>query len=167
MKREVRIYNVLFPIWLLWLFPQVLIFVLPGNLLIDCLVLTLTLMALKHREKRLVVKQLWWKFWLFGFLADLVGAALLLPAAFLPGVCSDAEWVYDVMGAVMLNPFRDIRALLWVLLAVGISGVCIYLFDKRAMKACVLLTQREKHVVALAMAAVTAPWMFLIPLYLS
>lgn len=37
MKKEVRLYNVLFPIWLLWIFPQVWRFLLPGNLLIDCL----------------------------------------------------------------------------------------------------------------------------------
>lgn len=37
--------------------------------------------------------------------------------------------------------------------------------NKRAMKECELLTQREKHVVALTMAIVTAPWLFFIPLY--
>ena len=36
MKKEVRLYNVLFPIWLLWIFPQVWLVLLPGNLLIDC-----------------------------------------------------------------------------------------------------------------------------------
>ena len=48
MKKQVRLYNVLFPIWILWLFPQVLVLVIPGNLAIDCLVLLLTLLALKH-----------------------------------------------------------------------------------------------------------------------
>lgn len=164
-KREVRIYNVLFPIWILWLFPQVLVFVLPGNLLIDCLVLTLALVALKHPDKRAVIRRLWWRFWLLGFAADFIGAALLLPAVLIPGMLSDAEWVYDVVNAVMFNPFRDIRALLWVLLAVGISGFCIYIFDKRAMKSCTKLTDRERHVIAVSMAVVTAPWLFLLPLY--
>ena len=64
MKKEVRLYNVLLPVWLV---------ILPGNLLIDCLVLTGALFVLKHRNKWAVVRKLWWKFWLLGFLADFVG----------------------------------------------------------------------------------------------
>lgn len=29
MKKEVRLYNVLFPVWLLWLFPQIFLIVAP------------------------------------------------------------------------------------------------------------------------------------------
>ena len=46
MKRTVRLYNILLPIWLLWIFPQVWLIVLPGNLAIDCAVLLLALLAL-------------------------------------------------------------------------------------------------------------------------
>ena len=49
MKKEVRLYNVLFPVWLLWLFPQIFLIVAPANLLVDCLVLTLALMGLKTK----------------------------------------------------------------------------------------------------------------------
>ena len=40
-KKPVRLYNILLPIWLLWIFPQVWLVILPGNLLIDCAVLLL------------------------------------------------------------------------------------------------------------------------------
>lgn len=63
MKKEVRLYNVLFPVWLLWLFPQIFLIVAPANLLVDCLVLTLALMGLKHKNKWAVVKKLGLKFW--------------------------------------------------------------------------------------------------------
>ena len=46
MKRSVKLYNVLLPIWILYFFPQVWLITLPGNLLIDCLVLLLTLFLL-------------------------------------------------------------------------------------------------------------------------
>ena len=52
MKREIRLYNVILPVWLLWLFPQVWLIVLPGNLLVDGVVLLLTLLALKRRDKK-------------------------------------------------------------------------------------------------------------------
>ena len=40
--------------------------------------LLLALLALKHQGKKAVLRQLWWKFWLLGFLADFIGAALWL-----------------------------------------------------------------------------------------
>ena len=43
MNKEVRLYNVILPIWILWLFPQLFIIVAPANLLVDCLVLTAAL----------------------------------------------------------------------------------------------------------------------------
>lgn len=165
MKKDVRLYNVILPIWLLWLFPQLFILVAPANLAVDCMVLVVTLTALKHRGKGAVLKKLWWKFWLLGFLADFIGVLVLLPGAFLPSVFGNAAWTYDLGTAMMANPFHHPGALVWTLAAVALAGVCIYFFDKRAMKKCDLLTVREKHVVALTMAVVTAPWLFLMPVY--
>lgn len=165
MKKELRLYNVIFPVWLLWLFPQLFLFVAPANLLVDCLVLTLALVALKHPNKGAVVKKLWWKFWLLGFAADFIGVLLLLPGIFLPDLMANAHWAYDVSMAMIANPFLHPAAFLWVLLGVALAGVCIYFFDKRAIKKCGLLSPRETHVVALTMALVTAPWLFFIPLY--
>lgn len=167
MKKQVRLYNVLFPIWVLWLFPQVLAIVLPGNLVIDCLVLFFALLALKHTQKAAVVKQLWWKFWLLGFAADLVGTAWMfagwLPSA-LPGPVGDF-WEDAMLSAHMLRPWTHPLTFCWTLAGIAIAGVCIYFFDKRAMKKCGLLTEREKHAVALTMAIVTAPWLFFLPVY--
>lgn len=167
MKREIKLYNVLFPIWILYFFPQVWIVTVPGNLLIDCGLLLLTLAVLKHTEKRAVLKALWWKFWLLGFLADFIGAAVLFGIWLLLSVLdlSGGAWS-EIMMAYLANPFRSLPALLLTLAGVVLAGVCIYVFDKRAMRRCALLTLREKRAVALVMAITTAPWTFLIPLYL-
>lgn len=170
MKKQTRIYNVIFPIWLLILFPQLLVYVLPGNLIIDCAVLWFTLLALKHTQKGAVVKKLWWKFWLLGFAADLIGVAWMflgwLSSAYAyDRMGADAEWIWKMGHALMTNAFRHPVAFLWTLAGVGIAGVCIYFFDKRAMRSCELLDGRQRHAVALTMAIATAPWLFFIPLY--
>ncbi len=165
MKNETRLYNVILPIWLLLLFPQLLIFVIPGNLLVDCAVLFLCLLALKHAQKKAVMKKLWWKFWLLGFAADAAGILWLFVGAF------GSEYVLgdafnDTMRYLFHNPFGHFSAFLWTLAGVAIAGACIYFFDKRAMRSCELLTGREKHIIALSMAIATAPWLFFIPTYL-
>ena len=167
MKRRTRLYNVIFPIWMLYLFPQMWLIALPGNLAIDCGVLLIALAVLKHQDKKGVLKKLWWKFWLFGFLADFVGIAVLLPAAFLPEWLSGsaAQWWSDNLTPILYNAFKTPAAFLWTLAGVAVAGLCIYLFDKRAMKSCDLLSDRERHIVALTMAIVTAPWTFFIPMY--
>ena len=162
MKQQVKLYNVLFPVWLLWLFPQVLLIVLPGNLAIDCLVLFCALRALKHTQKGAVLKQFWWKFWLLGFAADLIGSVWLFLGLYL----MELPLLDRIVSYVnILRPFSHPIAFLFTLSGVAIAGVCIYLFDKRAMKKCGLLTDREKHVIALAMAVATAPWLFFWPAY--
>ena len=168
MKKEIRLYNVIFPIWLLWLVPQVWLIVLPGNLLIDMAVLLLALKVLKHRNKRAVVKQLWWKFWLFGFLADFIGVALLLcaiPAGEVASSTLGLDWLYDWIEPIMYNAFRSPLAFVWTLAAVGVAGYFIYRSDRRAMMRCGELNDAQRHKIALAMAVLTAPWLFFIPVY--
>lgn len=164
MKKQTRLYNIILPIWILLLFPQLLVFVIPGNLAVDCAVLVLTLLALKHTQKGAVVKQLWWRFWLLGFAADAVGV-LWMFLGWLLAIPFEGWWT-DTLRYIMHNPFGHPLALLWTLAGVALAGVCIYFFDKRAMRACELLAGRERHIIALAMAVVTAPWLFLIPTHL-
>lgn len=163
MKKQTRVYNLLFPIWLIWLFPQVLVFVIPGNLLIDCAVLFLALLALKHPQKGAVIKKLWWKFWLLGFAADGVGVAWMF-LGWLLAIPFEDFWD-DTLRYIMHNPFGHPLAFLWTLAGVALAGVCIYFFDRRAMRSCGLLSEREKRVTALALAIVTAPWLFFVPMY--
>ena len=165
MKKEVRLYNVLLPIWLLWIFPQMWLFILPGNLLIDCLVLTVTLLVLKHQNKRAVVRQLWLKFWLLGFLADFIGILWMMLALLIVSNAEANSWWYESLSYAMCNPFGHPAAFLWTLAGVALAGYCIYRFDRRGMKNCILLNEGEKHKIALAMAVITAPWLFFIPLY--
>ena len=161
--KQIRLYNVLFPMWLLLLVPQVWLIVLPGNLLIDCTVVLLTLTALNHTQKRTVLKQIWWKVWLLGFAADFVGAATLLPVLPLMGCVS--EEVRALIHPLMYNCWLSPIAVLWTAAAVAVAGVCIYLFDRWVLRFCAPLSTRERHILALTLAVVTAPWTFFIPAY--
>ena len=165
MKQELRLYNVIFPVWMMFLVPQVWLIALPGNLVIDVVVLAVTLKVLGHGSKLAVVKELWWKFWLFGFLADFVGVAALLPCLFLMSVPGIGGVMEDMFSPLMHNPFLSLPSFLWMAAAVALAGYCIYRFDMRAMRDCDALTDGEKKKIALAMAVCTAPWLFFVPMY--
>ena len=164
-KRSTRLYNVIFPIWLL-LSPLVLPFsalifliALVGNFIIDTLVVWLSL-RLQHitdawqQTKKVIVKV-----WLYGFLADLLGAILMLGAAM-----ATSEANYDFHAALMYtSPFNYMPAALFALLCVIVTGVLIYRFDSRKALPGADLDDRTRRMTALALAIITAPWTFLLP----
>ncbi len=180
MKRNVRLYNVIFPIWLILFLPTWLwLIIIPVNLAVDCLVTWLTAKRLGVPDRKEVLGHTWWRFWLFGFLADFIGGVWMLLGLWGPhfvgsvllGHDSSGQlpaWINaweNTVGHISHNAFANPAAFLWTLAGVAIAGVCIYLFDKRAMKHCSGLDDRQKRIVALAMAIVTAPWLFFIPVY--
>ena len=77
-KSSIRLYNVLFPFWMLLLFPQMWLIVLPGNFIIDSAVLLISLAILKIPEKKQWYKKHILKIYAFGMLSDIIGSAFLL-----------------------------------------------------------------------------------------
>jgi len=163
-NKQVRLYNILLPVWLILCIPSWLwLLLIPGNLAVDCLVCTLTLCALKCAQKKSVLKTVWWKLWLLGFAADAVGIAWLMLGWALT-IPFGEVWENSV-GHILHNPFVHPAAFLWALAAVALAGVCIYFWDRRVLRKCGELDTRQQHITALAMAVLTAPWLFFIPMY--
>lgn len=158
-KNTVRFYNVLFPVWVLFLLPVTWIWIIPGNFLIDSGVLLAVLWIFKVKEiKEFYKKTILWVF-LFGFLADLIGCLFLLITQFMGG----EGWLYEfIVKPVAMNPFDNIYAFLYTFTAVIISGIMIYIFNRYvSFRKC-----RDKKLsakVALVLAIVTAPYLFLLP----
>ena len=159
---SVKLCNVLFPIWILIFFPQVLAIVIPGNLIVDAAVLLLALAVLGCREKGAVIRKCWWKVWLLGFAADLIGAAWMVLGWFV------TSWVPSLdssLGKILYNPFGHPAAFLWTAAGVAIAGWFIFLLDRRVFRSVPELTSRQSTRLALTFAIVTAPWLFFLPLY--
>ena len=159
---SLRLYNVLFPIWILIFFPQVLAIVIPGNLIVDAAVLLIALAAMHHRAKGAVLRRCWWKVWLLGFAADLIGAAWMVLGWFV------TSWVPSLdssLGKILYNPFGHPAAFLWTAAGVAIAGGVIFLLDRRVFRSVPELTSRQSTRLALTFAIATAPWLFFLPLY--
>ncbi len=141
--KNIKLYNVIFPVWLLLIVPTVWLIVLPGNFLIDSALLIGAMYALKMQDKKIFYKKTIWKAYLFGLLADVIGSAFLFVTVMLLDLSTTGDDLYLTIPAVI------------------ISGVCIFLFDYF-----VSFKNSEKPVrlrLALTFAVVTAPYTFLIP----
>lgn len=158
--RRTRLYNIIFPIWILWLVPPIWFIALAGNFIIDFLVLALTLRVLRVENRRELARKLVWKVWILGFLADLVGVAALLPSQM---VAWGAEFI-PVQRAIAYDPLGSGWAFLWVGAAVLIAAACIYWFDRGLALKNAQLAEEQKRKLALSMAVVTAPYLFYLPM---
>jgi len=164
MKRDVKLYNVIFPIWLIVFLPTWLwLIIIPANLAVDCLVTWLSAKRLGVADIRGTLRHTWWRFWLLGFLADFIGGVWMVAGMYL-SVPLEKLWP-DTLSGIMHNPFTHPAAFLWTLAGIALAGVCIYLFDRRVLKHCPALDDRQKRGIALAMSLITAPWLFFIPVY--
>ncbi len=155
MKKETRLYNVLFPIWMFFLIPTAAwLLILPGNFLVDTLVLVLWMYHRKMEGKLQLWKRKIVPVWLLGFLSDFVGAGLTLGMLFLL-----EEIAPNV--AMHLFPATTLMALPGVVLA----GVLIYFFNRRFVFRKSGFSKEEIHSISLTLALWTAPYTMLIPLY--
>lgn len=141
--KQVRLYNVLFPLWMWMMIPVTWLIVLPGNFLIDSLVLIIALRVLKIDDRKTWYKRHILKVFGFGMLADVIGATYMLILA-----------VGFHVGRMCDEPYLTIPALL-------ISAVMIFVFNYF-----VTFRKVEKPIrlrLALTFAIVTAPYTFLVP----
>lgn len=155
MKKEVRLYNVLFPIWLFWLWPSLAwLIILPANFVLDSLVLCLSMKWNGVGNKFQIWKQSIAKIWVVGFVSDLIGAAL-------------AFGLMVLIDAVGL-PWDTIHFPGTMLLSVPgvmLAGVLIYHCNKRFSFVHCELDAEQIRKLCLTLAVFTAPYAMLIPLY--
>lgn len=145
-KKDVKLYNLLFPLWVLLLFPHAWLVVLPGNFAIDSAVLLITLLILKCNEKKRWYKKYILLIFAFGMLADIVGAAFLLYMLFMNS--------YEVFSVPIDSPLITIPA---VLISAGLIFVFNYFITFKNED------KKMRLIMSLVFAIVTAPYTFLVP----
>ncbi len=143
MRKETKLYNVLFPLWMLMLFPITWLIILPGNFIIDSIVLVVCMFALKVENKKSLYKSCILKIFLFGLLADAVGALYMIIIMFCFEVGNMGDELYLTLPALI------------------ISAALIFVFNYY-----VSFRKHDKKLrfrTSLAFALVTAPYTFLYP----
>ena len=162
--KSIKLYNVIFPIWLLMFFPPVILLTLAGNFIIDSLVVAGCYYAFKLAQVQDSLKQFYRssiiRVWLFGFLADFAGAVIL----FALGTIGDFWGMpYDIYTAISYDPFGHPVAVVVIVFAMLVSGALIFVFNDKVVFSKLIEEKGTRLKVALAIAIVTMPWTFLLP----
>ena len=142
-NNDIKLYNVLFPFWMLLMFPQAWAVVLPGNFIIDSLVLIISMFVLKMSEKKQFYKHHILKIFVVGMLSDIIGAAYMFLLMLAFGVGNMGDELYLTIPALV------------------ISAALIFVFNY------FITFKRDDKVLRLKLSLiftiVTAPYTFLVP----
>lgn len=163
---SIKLYNVIFPVWILWLIPTTWIIVLPANFFIDLLVVLLVMKCLKINNVKQNVKSIIFRVWIFGFVADFIGTVLMISASIIDFSYNTrlGKWWYNnITNAVSYNPFSNIYAIIWVTISVFITAFFIYIFNYKFCLKKSDLDNNQKKKLSLSLAILTAPYLFYLP----
>lgn len=177
-KRSVVMYNMIFPVLLMltplfWPvlglligpFVLMIIFVLIfGNLGVDWLVVRLAMHWQKIENAKEKAMAVLWRVCLCGFAADTIAGSALM-WIFPRLLNSDSDWFYQNIEKNVFygNLFENIWAILYVSAGILIAIVAIYCFNRFYCLKKANLTLGQTRLTALALAVLTAPWLFLLP----
>lgn len=159
MKRETKLYNLIFPIWLLVFIPWLVFPAAALNFGIDTLVLLLTLRHLGVTPKKTVWKKSIIRVVIFGFLGDIAGA----PAMIGIDAALSAAGFHNIDSALMYDPWSHIAALCIAIGCMVFASFVIYKLDKRFAFNKTDLTDIQKKTAALSLAVFTTPILFIVP----
>lgn len=148
----IRLYNLMFPIWMMILFPTIFWIFLPINFIVDSVVLAAALAVFHYEQKGKVWVRSILRVWVFGYLADVVGALLIL------GIFYILDGVLCVSVPLWRAPYEQ----LMTLPGIALAGVLIYFLNRRFSFRKTALDPEQIRRLSLALAIFTAPYTMLI-----
>lgn len=162
--KHIKLYNVIFPIWFLLFFPPVIFITLIGNFVIDSLVLIACFFLFKVTNKQIKLKEFYkssiLKVWIFGFLADIIGASIL----FLLGILGDLWGLpRELITGINYDPYSNPVAVIVIIFATLVSSVLIFIFNFKFTFGKEIEEEKLRIKVAITIAIITMPWTFLLP----
>lgn len=159
MKKSIRIYNLIFPMWSIYafgvLFPTFLLILLPANFIVDTAALLFLFWRLRFPEKKGLYWKSIWKVWGFGFLADFLSSLVFF--------CISEMVDFGVYEINVYLPYSSVPSFLFTTAAIVFAGVLIYFFHCRWIWKRAEIGAAEQKRLALGMAVLTAPYLMYLP----
>lgn len=153
-----KLYNIMFPVWFLLVYPLTWLIILPVNLLIDIIVLMAGFKYYKVSNAYDTFKKVLLKVWLFGLLSNIIASLVL----FLPVGQTDS--LYNCIKSGMVwNPYSSVISIILLAITMIVAMLLIYTFNYKISFKKVGLDRKKAKMLAATMAVFTAPWILLFP----
>ncbi len=164
MKRSIKLYNIIFPLWFLLFFPPIIFLTLIGNYIVDSLVILICFSVYKLVDSGFNLKTFYkksiLKIWGYGFLSDIIGAGIL----FVLGLFGTRFGLpHELTSAICYDPFSEPLAVIIILGSIAVSAIFIFLFNYKYSFRNLIEEKALRFKIALTIAIVTAPWTFMLP----
>lgn len=114
-----------------------------------------TNLNLKDFYKRSILKV-----WLYGFLADMIGAAILFAAVMGENLFGLSN---ELVTAINFDPFSHPLAIVIVISAILVAAIFIFIFNYKYTFENLIAEKSLKFKMAITVALLTMPWTFLLP----
>ena len=171
MKKQVKLYNMILPPFMLLTFtPWLATISLIGHFIIDSIVLLIiSMIVFKKINGKFYIKNIW-KIVLFGYLADIFGAIYL----FAINIVTDASFkgeaaISDAISTGIYyainhgNCYYNMWGFLYMLSGILFAAIVILGLDFIAFYQNDEMSKKQKILSALSFAVFTAPYTFLLP----
>lgn len=174
MKHETKLYNILFPPYMLvTIIPVISTIFMALNFIIDSLVLLIVLKFIYKKVNFTFYKKSILKIWIFGYIGDIVGALFLFIGSGFgyPYVIShkndNSSLGYMIMsGLNNINNHIDqlnVYSYIYIAISILLASLVIFLLDYFFAFKKIDLTKKQRFLSSLAFAVITAPYTFLLP----
>lgn len=161
MKKNVTLYSLCLPLFVVLAAPKSLYALLPLNFLFDVLVVR---MALSSMDRLALFTPMWkkeiWLSALASLLGTCAGGAALYGVSRIP--FGSEAWQLAVQG-VQQNPFVSTNALIMVFACIIVAAAITYILTLWLALRKTDMTLKEKRTFSLAFALFTAPYAFVLP----
>ncbi len=157
-KKSIRLYNVMFPLWFFFFYPTVLwLIIIPVNFVIDTLVLFLSAKHEGVEDRKTLWKQTILRIFLIGFLSDAIGGLACLGILVLSDFIPFMETLSN-LSSILTQFVSGIPGVI-------VAGFLIFFLNRWLSFRKTDLSKETIHKICLALAIFTAPYTMLIPLY--
>ncbi len=164
MEKRKRLYNVMFPFWMLIWVPITWVFVIPFNILWDGIILNWGLRREGFTDIKTNLKTYLPKVVLLGFLADFIGSAVLMILAMRAEYLFGDGPLYDLIISGVMSVYSSAFGFVIMAVIVFLVGVLIYQLNKKITFKNSGMSKKEIHKISLRLAIFTAPYSFFIPI---
>lgn len=158
MRKEIKLYNMIFPAWALYMVPFLWVIILPANFIFDSVIILAVLTVMKIVNKRDTYKRIIFKVWGLGFAADIIGGICMM---IMLGFTDD--FTSGKYRDLHYHPSSYPVGFLIIIISVIISGILIYILNYYGHFKELDIEQGQKKTLALTLAITTAPYLMFLP----